>query len=448
METALNTANRFSPFKIFTRIALALFFLAPSAQSARAQERHELAPGLTVGGSLRTRLEYKYDFKFGSEASGNTDNYFLSQIRLNLKWDVLDTLSFYVEGQDADIQGDDSIDENATPNIYSDRFDLHQGYLDFSLPSEMTHVAFRLGRQKLKYGSERLVGPLEWVNTARVFDAAKLTLGTPTTRSADIFASRAVPVDPDNFNSWGPTANRYANGELYGIYYTDNAVITSSVLELYYLLRHEGEVDDSVHTFGTRYVLKLDPWDLDADFSYQTGRFGGLDHSALAAHIGAGLLLCTSTSTHLGMAYNYASGDDDASDSKHGTFDNLYPTNHAFYGYMDLFSLQNLHNLELTVSQQPIEDLELRAAWQNFWLAEPDSDSWYNAGLGTVRTPSGAHSDSYVGSEIDLTASYPIWKKKLNFLVGYSHFFTGGYVEDTGSSSDADFVYAQAKLSL
>ncbi len=437
---------------ISSALARTLWVLAFSivfdTSQLHAQERHELAPGVTIGGSLRTRLEYKYDFKFDESAPGNTDNYFLSQVRVNLKWDISDAFSAYLEGQDAAIQGSKSIDDEATPNIYSDSFDLHQAYLDFTQPSTSLPTAVRVGRQKLKYGAERLLGPLEWVNTARVFDAAKFTLGDVSARSADVFASRVVPVDPEDFNDWGPTVNRYANSSLYGVYYTDYALIESSVLEGYYLLRYESDIDDEVHTIGSRYAGTWEQWDLDGDISYQSGRFGGLDHSAFATHVGAGFTFCPCNKSRLGVTYNYASGDDDPTDSDHGTFDNLFPTNHAFYGYMDFFSLQNMHNVELTYSVSPVEDLNLRAAWQNFWLAEADSDSWYNASLGTVRTPDGSDNDSYVGSEIDLTAAYPIWKKRLNFLVGYSHFFTGAYVSDTGSSQDADFVYFQAKLAL
>jgi hypothetical protein len=36
-----------------------------------------------------------------------------------------------------------------------------------------------------------------------------------------------------------------------------------------------------------------------------------------------------------------------------GTFQNLFPTNHLFYGYMDLSSLQNLHDLRLAYTLKP-----------------------------------------------------------------------------------------------
>jgi Alginate export len=418
----------------------------PYAEVSYAEDRHELAPGVTIGGSLRTRNEYKYDFKFNKSTPGNTDNYFLSQVRVNLKWDICSDTTFYVEGQDSAIQGDNFVDQDAKPNIYSDNFDLHQAYIEQAFKEHF--VSYKIGRQKLKYGDERIVGPLEWVNTARVFDAAKITLGDLNKRSADIFASRVVAVDPNNFNDWSLSSNRYSNSDFHGVYYSDKSLLENVTADLYYLLRHENDANDQVNTFGTRIAKKAAAWDSDGELVYQTGDFSGLDHRAFAAHIGSGLIIEQANKLRLGIAYNYASGDDNPNDSKHETFDNLFPTNHAYYGYMDFFSLQNVHNLENTISFTPIENLDLRLAWQNFWLAEEDTDAWYNAGLGTIRTPTGTDNNSYVGSEIDVTASYPIWKNKLAFLIGYSHFFVSDYVKDAGDNNDADFVYLQAKLTL
>ena len=118
-----------------------------------------------------------------------------------------------------------------------------------------------------------------------------------------------------------------------------------------------------------------------------------------------------------------------------------------FYGYMDFFSLQNMHNLELVAQRNIIEDFQVRLGYQNFWLAEEDTDSWYNAGLGTVRT---AQSDvsPYVGSELDITLRYPFLNKRFWLETSYGHFFASTYVEDTGPSKDADFFYLMGKFEI
>jgi len=58
---------------------------------------------------------------------GNNEDFFLSQFRLNIKWKPSEKFLFFIEGQDARISGEVGINENSTPNIFADAFDLHQG---------------------------------------------------------------------------------------------------------------------------------------------------------------------------------------------------------------------------------------------------------------------------------------------------------------------------------
>ena len=55
----------------------------------------------------------------------------------------------------------------------------------------------------------------------------------------------------------------------------------------------------------------------------------------------------------VGLEYSYASGDGNAADNKQGAFQNLFPTNHLHYGYMDAFSWSNIHNIALHLSAKP-----------------------------------------------------------------------------------------------
>jgi len=54
---------------------------------------------------------------------------------------------------------------------------------------------------------------------------------------------------------------------------------------------------------------------------------------------------------------------------------------------------------------------------------------------------------NYVGAELDvLITCHPV--KPLVLWLGYSHFFSGGYVYATGACDDADFGYAQATINF
>ena len=166
----------------------------------------------------------------------------------------------------------------------------------------------------------------------------------------------------------------------------------------------------------------------------------------------------TAWKPRLGLEYSHGSGDSNAGDKKHETFENLFPTNHKFYGYMDFVSLQNIHDVRLSYSLKPTAKTSVALEGHSFWLANT-SDSFYNVG-GAARAGSAPNSGtgyainpgygSYVGSEIDLIAGYTP-TKYLSFEAGYGHFFRGDYVKSTFSragSRDADFIYLQSTLSF
>ena len=93
--------------------------------------------------------------------------------------------------------------------------------------------------------------------------------------------------------------------------------------------------------------------------------------------------------------------------------------------------------------------MTLRADYHAFFLANTD-DAWYRAnGIATVRplTPAARNADNYAGSEIDVLATWSV-NKYLTVDAGYSHFFAGGYLGDTGAQDDADFAYVQATIAF
>jgi len=115
---------------------------------------------------------------------------------------------------------------------------------------------------------------------------------------------------------------------------------------------------------------------------------------------------------------------------------------------MDFVSWQNIHNVRFTASAKPVKNLTLTADYHLFWLADT-SDYFYSVS-GAARKSGGygiqAANDSFVGSELDLVATYRV-KSFCVFQGGYGHFFRDDYVEQSlaaTGSQDADWFYAQA----
>lgn len=424
----------------------------PPASAATAQARpvadagsdwREILPGLTMGSQLRLRAEGRNDFKFNESRAGNDEGFVLTRFRWRLTWEPGEHVTGVVELQDARIYGERAIDENRTPNIFADELDVHQAFLDLRSPeSARVPLSLRAGRQKLLYGAQRLVSPLEWVNTARVFDGVKIVAGTSTGRTLDGFATRLVPVEPRGFNRHHRTGSRMFNSEFHGLYFTDRNLMAGSIVEAYWLLRRERDLDDAVHTVGGRVEAALGPWGIDVEAAQQAGAFGGDDHRAAMLHAGASFATGLPGRPRLSAAFNLGQGDDDPGDGVHRTFDNLYPLNHAFYGYMDFFALQNLRNVEVAVDAALPRGTGLRVVYQHFALLEPGTDAWYNARAGRVHLAPDPTVSSSVGSEVDVVVRLPL--PHVGVEVGYGRFVGGPYLAQTGfGAGSADFFYLQ-----
>jgi hypothetical protein len=372
-----------------------------------------------IGGSLRLRYENKDNagFNFAGSAgdfklltADNNNSYFLERLRLRLGYKQ-DWYGFLVEGRSSITAGD-----RRNPNPESDTpVDLHQAYVTLGNPKEFP-VTAKIGRQEMIYGEERLVGAFGWNNIGRVFDAAKLTWTNPYF-SADFFTSRVVIPWDGHFN----IANDY--DWFSGVYLTSKLVPIQTT-ELYFLSRNTaagslaplgtglpatlvGASPRDIYTFGVR--VKSNPgaignWDYAAEIMSQFGHFNdtrlplgtqSLEHEAGAVVLQGGYTFAdTFGKPRLGLEYDFATGDQNPTDGKHQTFENLFPTNHKFYGIMDLVSLQNIHDVRLVSSIKPHKKVTLGVDYHSFWLADTH-DNFYNvAGAprgGTAATAPGTY---------------------------------------------------------
>ncbi len=418
-----------------------------TAQAAmeRSSDWRRILPGLTMGSQFRLRTESRRNAKFDDARPGNDEDYLLSRFRFDLTWEPSDRVTGIVELQDARIYGEQAISETRTPNIFADRLDIHQAYLDVGSPAGPAPVSLRIGRQKLVYGAQRMISPLEWVNTARVFDGARVGIGAGPGRKLDAFATRLVPVRPTRLNDHGPTGSRMFNSQLHGVYYSDTTLLVGGTIEGYWLLRRAARLDDAVHTVGTRVDTRYGRWAFDGEAAAQTGSYGGLDHRAALVHVGGSYTTDLPGRLKLGAAFNLGSGDDDPTDGVHGTFDQLYPLGHAYYGYMDFFALQNLRNTEVTAEATLPGRAVLRVGLQDFVLLSPGADAWYNVGGAVVHRAGGAAVSPHVGNELDITVRLPVGP--VGIEAGYGRFFGGAYLRDADFTLDAaDFFYLQTMV--
>jgi hypothetical protein len=417
--------------------------------------------GLTIDVQEKMRMEVRENnFDFNSAVNGPQDaSWLLQRFRLGLGYDVNPWMKLYIQGQDIrELGGSRPNNVGTFAAEGDDSFDILKAYVQLGNPKK--GLSATLGRQFLSYGDQRLVGPLEWLNSARTFDAAKFRY-TAEKYSLDFFVSSPVAFTNNMWNQSPFLDNDEASNDLFSGLYLSTLFVPFNLTTDFYLFKKS---DDGNGNFGARrgdtdfYTLgtlwkgdpkKLGGWDYTTEMAYQFGEVSGRNLSAFAGHWAVGYNWLTHPwKPRIGLQYNYSPGDGDPNDGDLGTFQNLYPTNHLFYGYMDTTGWINMHNPQLNLSFSPTPKLKIMLDYHLYWNAN-NADSWYRVnGVTTVRPLNAAATgagSTFRGQEIDLTAIYKL-HPHVGLMAGYSYYIAGDYLQATGASDDAHFGYVQLQI--
>ncbi len=452
------------------------------------------------GASYRLRFEDKLgagttdagsNWDFSKRAiDDNNNSYLLSRFMPRVAY-TGKRFAFMVEGKASASLDDERYNATAAGKSLTDNdggMDLHQAYLLIGNHKEFP-VSLKIGRQELVYGDQRLVGHFRWGNNARTFDAVKLRWQN-SLFGVDLFTGGVVYNDSNNFNKSN------SQDHFSGAYFNFPTLLKNEITEAYFLARNveRGIVTDNwsgvaapfrfpgaqdVYTAGVRVKSKpnaYDPYDYGYELMYQFGNRTAvfpattvaaalaaprLDHHALAAVIQGGYTWTQSAlQPRLALIYSYGSGDKNSADGSSGTFQNLFPTNHLFYGYMDLNSLQNMHDIRLAYTIKPTVTSTLALEGHAHYLAQT-SDFWYNVAgaprnVTTAAVGSGGSyriNPSYskhVGNELDLVGGWA-FKPYAQIEAAACHYFRGDYIKESLAavgSKDANYVYVQVTLNL
>jgi hypothetical protein len=399
----------------------------------------------------------------------NDDSWLLNRFRLGLAFKPVSWLKIYGQTQDS---REAFSDRANIPGVRSaegdDIFDLRQAYVSLG-DAKKFPLLLTIGRQAVNYGDNRLVADSKWGNFGRTFDAIRVRFEEPH-YWIEGFAMRPVQIERHEFDASDAEDNFFG-----GYFSTD--LVPKQTTDFYVFYRHKDDNQPDLDpgnkidpqgtwngpaarfaTIGARVKSKPDAlagWDYTAEAVYEVGdvyqtnldskRF---DLNAFAAHVSGGYTAKKFPwSPRLGLEYDYASGDGDPNDGNSESFQNLFPSNHDKYGFMDEFGWRNIHDLRFQLNAKPVKKLDLEFDFHAFWLADTH-DYWYRSnGISTLRTKTPDGRDvrtigarNFAGNEIDLTATYEL-NRNIKLQGGYSHFFAGDYLHDTGADSDADFAY-------
>jgi Alginate export len=389
-----------------------------------------------IGGQYRNRLEAPSGIGYADVS----DFYMLQRLRLNVAIQPKPWLRFRGELQDARI-----FFNHHTPsgNPYQDTWTLWEGYVQVGNSTEGSGDVLA-GRQVVRFGDERMIGPSNWLNVGRTFDVARVDLHRSNYK-VSLFVASVVPGDNNDVHNALPGNN------LYGVYGSLENTVPKATLEPYVLWRlapsssllpetlargHLNEVTLGWHWKG---MLPAD-LDYDSEFDWQTGSLGAATIHAWAGYAEVGKTFPEAAAKpRVLIEGNYASGTRNPLGHQWNTFDQLYPSNHDKFGFADLVGRRNLVQFRVSAEEELIARWKLKQAFEGFWLATTH-DNLY-ASSGAIAVPAHPGASPHIGNELDLVAEYQ-WGMGLNFGFGYARLFTGNFLNTTTHAHDYSYPYA------
>ncbi len=403
---------------------------------------------LTISGDLRVRPEFRTNTGFAGN-SGPKNNTFVVQqwARLGFNYSISPDVTFFLQGQhsknwgvNATVGGGTRPGAGTDANGTAGTLFARQAYMlvrNFLIPN----LTIKAGRQLVVWGNHRMFGHFDWNNVGWSHDGLTMnyklskstTLQVGWLRTAERncpspTSGNCIPNVRSNGstgpNASGPLSDATDDGNV--VYVRAPMKVAGVVLEPTYIWHDGGTgpmgnmnaprpMDQSRHTLGGRAVKKFGAGgarvDLTLEGYYQFGEIGAMDMDieAYAFHIDGGVTLPVPMQPRLSAEFNMASGNKDG-DNKWRSFDQLYPTNHIHFGYMDRMSWKNMNHLAFGLQMRPNADSHFEVTGHIFNRQE-STDGVYHAGQAQFISATAGGSATSVGEEVDIV---------------YTHFFTPG----------------------
>jgi hypothetical protein len=405
----------------------------------------ELPYWLRFSGEERLRME---GFENGAFKPNAGDLYLLQRVRFNMKIQPVWWVKVFVQSQDSR-----EFFKNQVPAPpYQSTWDLRQAYGELG-DMEKGFFALRVGRQEINLGEERLVGSSNWTNTARTFDAARLTLHYKKVR-LDAFASSVVVLQDGQVGSVTPGNN------IHGLYGGLQDVLPHSKIEPYFFWRLQPNVkselgptgNSDMKVTGVRWLGTLPyGFDYNTDVAFERGFLRNDSINAWACHFVFGHTVKPLAWTpRFWLEYNYATGDGNAKDGQRNTFDQLYSTAHDKYGLSDQVGWKNIHHTrtgaEWKMPWKMLPKWQMSVRYSDYWLADAH-DALYNTSNSVVAKSASGSAGRWVGQGLDFVNMVQI-SKITQLGGGVAHIFPGTFLKiaTPGQSYTSPYLFFQTQF--
>jgi hypothetical protein len=425
------------------------FLNGPAYRTFGSTQRYDLPdfrPASLLNEKLPNWISFGWEERFryeGYHNAGfklhNNDSYILLRSRLQMTLQPTEWLKFITQVQDA--RPFMQKPPWGPPNLNA--WDLKLAYAEFGNP-EKQWISVRVGRQLINYNNT-IIADSEWRNQARSYDAVVTNLHYDRYRLGLFAASAVVPL-PEGIS------HHQEGNNIYGAYGGLDNLLPNSVLEPFVLWRVQqsvaiettakvktGRQDEKA--WGVRFKGQITKsFDYSGEAILERGSDGPNDIKAWGTTFGAGYRIDpVRWKPRLFWQYDYASGDKNASDGTHGTFDTMYPTAHDRFGVTDQFGWQNIIAERVGLTIEPHRRWNMTAQYLDFWLASA-TDAIYNSSGGSVVRDSTGKSGRHVGQEVDAYTWYEL-NRHVNVGVGVGHFMGGAFLENTTKRPNYNYPY-------
>jgi len=397
---------------------------------------------IQFGGQFRNRAESQDGLNYAPV----NDAYDLTQLRLGVYIQPASWLKIVGVTQDSRVFFNHHV---ATASPYQNIWDVREAYVQLGSSTE-GWIDLVGGRQMFSFGDERVIGPSDWLNMGRTFDTARVDLHHPGVEVSIFAASVINAID-------GQIDHHIEGNNIYGIYSSFTHLLRHTTIEPYLLWRvapslaslpetegrgHLSEVTGGARVAGTLF----ENFDYDVEMNKQTGSLGPYTIDAWAGHWNAGYTFRDARihsrlfAPRLFAEYNYASGNKNPNGNTWGTHDQIYPSAHDKMSFADQFGWRNIKDVRAGVDEKIAKKWTLTEMVDDFWLATRNDAVYASSGAISIAAYPKATS-SHLGTELDLIAEYK-QNRHVDYGFGFSHFFTGRYLNEATRGKDYNYPFA------
>ncbi|MBE9535889.1 MAG: alginate export family protein [Proteobacteria bacterium] len=348
--------------------------------AAAAMVAAGVAPAMAADVELSGEIKVKHEIKENadlSNATGDGRNYTKQRTRLNAKAKVDDQTTAFISLADVRYWGEDNtvIDTLTVPATHTTKNNpdgtgvhLNEGWL--KVDNLLGPVGIKVGRQRLSFGKQRLLGALEWTLEGNRWDALNFQHRSDMV-DVDLFfaqlsdTSHTSTDGDDQLNGLYVTL-KPVKGQKIDVYAINKQTNTTYDSDLLTPLVYEGANQDFM-TYGLRSAGKAGLLDWDAEYATQDGwsnDSGAVQSKQDASAWAIGLGASPTKMIRIGAQAWKADGDK-GNTVNNEAFNGLYPTNHFKYGIADYAgsNWSNRQGYGFDVTAKPVKGLKIKAEY-------------------------------------------------------------------------------------